>query len=65
MRHLFRHSLPGAQESRWGNAHLRTDFLKKDNENFLCHVDIRCGKDGEVKASRRALIRDLPAGGAQ
>ena len=53
------------RESRWGNAHLRTDFLKKDNENFLCHVDIRCGKDGEVKASRRALIRDLPAGGAQ
>jgi succinate dehydrogenase/fumarate reductase flavoprotein subunit len=52
-------------ESRWGNAHLRTDFPKKDNENFLCHVDIRCGKEGEVTASRRPLIRNLPSGGAQ
>jgi succinate dehydrogenase/fumarate reductase flavoprotein subunit len=53
------------KESRWGNAHLRTDFPKKDNESFLCHVDIRCGKDGEVTASRRPLIRNLPSGGAQ
>jgi succinate dehydrogenase/fumarate reductase flavoprotein subunit len=53
------------KESRWGNAHLRTDFPQKDNENFLCHVDIRCGKDGEAKASRRPRIRNLPSGGAR
>jgi len=52
------------KESRWGNAHLRTDFPKKDNENFLCHVDIRCGEDGEIAASRRPLVRNLPSGGA-
>ena len=52
------------KESRWGNAHLRTDFPKKDNENWLCHVDLRCGKDGEVTASNRPLIRNLSSGGA-
>jgi succinate dehydrogenase/fumarate reductase flavoprotein subunit len=52
------------KESRWGNAHLRTDFPKKDNENWLCHVDLRCGKDGEVTASKRPLIRNLSFGGA-
>ena len=52
------------KESRWGNVHLRTDFPKKDNENWLCHVDLRRGKDGEITASKRSLIRNLPSGGA-
>jgi len=45
-------------------VHLRTDFPKKDNENWLCHVDLRRGKDGEITASKRSLIRNLPSGGA-
>jgi succinate dehydrogenase/fumarate reductase flavoprotein subunit len=52
------------KESRWGNVHLRTDFPKRDNENWLCHVDLRCGKDGEITASKRSLIRNLSSGGA-
>ena len=52
------------KESRWGNAHLRTDYPKKDDQNWLCHVDVRCGRDPrEVIASTRPLNRTLPFGG--
>jgi succinate dehydrogenase/fumarate reductase flavoprotein subunit len=53
------------KESRWGNAHQRTDFPQRDDQNWLCHVDLRCKKDGEVLVSRRPLVGELPAGGAR
>jgi succinate dehydrogenase/fumarate reductase flavoprotein subunit len=53
------------KESRWGNAHQRTDFPERDDRNWLCHVDLRRGKDGEILASCRALVRDLPSGGGR
>ncbi len=52
------------KESRWGNAHLRTDYPDKDDRNWLCHVDLRRGADpGEVIISRRPLDR-IPTSGA-
>ncbi|HSR11073.1 MAG TPA: fumarate reductase/succinate dehydrogenase flavoprotein subunit, partial [Thermodesulfobacteriota bacterium] len=51
------------RESRWGNAHQRTDFPETDNANWLCHVDLRRGGGGEILASKRALDRRIPAGG--
>ena len=53
------------KESRWGNAHQRTDFPQRDDEDWLCHVDVRRGKDGEVLVSRRPLVREIPSGGAR
>jgi succinate dehydrogenase/fumarate reductase flavoprotein subunit len=49
------------KESRWGNAHLRTDYPAQDDQNWLCHVDIRRGKEAEeLIISRRPLLRNLP-----
>jgi succinate dehydrogenase/fumarate reductase flavoprotein subunit len=53
------------KESRWGNAHQRTDFPQRDDQNWLCHVDVRCGREGEVLVSRRPLVRKLSTGGAR
>jgi len=53
------------KESRWGNAHQRTDFPQRDDQNWLCHVDLRRAKNGEVLVSRRPLVRELPSGGAR
>jgi len=41
------------KESRWGNAHQRTDFPQRDDPNWLCHVDVRRGKDGEMEVGTR------------
>jgi len=53
------------KESRWGNAHFRTDYPKQDDSNWLCHVDILRGKEGEIIASQRPLVRNLQAGGVR
>jgi succinate dehydrogenase/fumarate reductase flavoprotein subunit len=29
------------KESRWGNAHQRTDFPQRDDQNWVSHVDLR------------------------
>ena len=52
------------KESRWGNAHQRTDFPDLDDENWLCHVDLQKGDNGEVRAVKRPLNRRLASGGA-
>ncbi len=50
------------KESRWGNSHLRTDYPGRDDKNFLCHIDVRRGKDpGEILVCRRPLNRNLPS----
>lgn len=44
------------KESRWGNAHHRTDFPETDNDNWLCHLDVRKGINcQDVKVSKRQL----------
>jgi succinate dehydrogenase/fumarate reductase flavoprotein subunit len=53
------------KESRWGNAHQRTDFPQRDDQNWLCHVDVRRGQDGEVLVSRRPLVGEFSHGGAR
>jgi succinate dehydrogenase/fumarate reductase flavoprotein subunit len=51
------------KESRWGNAHQRTDFPNPDDQSWLCHVDLQKGGDQEVKAFKRPLVRSLACGG--
>jgi succinate dehydrogenase/fumarate reductase flavoprotein subunit len=52
------------KESRNGYSHQRTDYPKQDDENWLCHVDVRRQKDGTMTAGKRPLNRNLPSGGA-
>ncbi len=35
------------KESRWGEAHRRTDFPERDDRNWLCHVTLRRGDAAE------------------
>lgn len=51
------------KESRNGYSHQRTDYPEQDDNNWLCHVDIRRGKDGELTTSKRPLVRNLSSGG--
>jgi succinate dehydrogenase/fumarate reductase flavoprotein subunit len=51
------------KESRWGNAHQRTDFPDQDDQSWLCHVDLYKGKDQEIKASKRPLVQGIAYGG--
>jgi succinate dehydrogenase/fumarate reductase flavoprotein subunit len=48
------------KESRWGSAHQRTDYPQTDDENWLCHVDLRRG-DGpaDITVSRRSIDSSL------
>ncbi|RPJ54766.1 MAG: FAD-binding protein, partial [Acidobacteria bacterium] len=63
---LSAHASLARTESRWGNAHLRTDYPKSDDQHWLCHVDVRRGEDPrEVRVSTRPLDRRLPTGGAR
>ncbi|MBW2146983.1 MAG: FAD-binding protein [Deltaproteobacteria bacterium] len=49
------------RESRWGNAHHRTDYPERDDQNWLCHVDIRRGEyPDEMTVARRPLNQHLP-----
>jgi succinate dehydrogenase/fumarate reductase flavoprotein subunit len=53
------------KESRWGSAHLRTDYPERDDRAWLRHVDVRLGPEGEPVVTTRPLVRTLPSGGAQ
>jgi succinate dehydrogenase/fumarate reductase flavoprotein subunit len=54
------------KESRWGNAHLRTDYPNKDDQNWLCHVDVRRGADPtDVAVSTRPVERTQSSGGVR
>ncbi len=49
------------KESRWGNAHHRTDYPERDDKRWLCHIDIRRGEDpAEITVAKRHLNRNLP-----
>ena len=51
------------KESRWGNAHQRTDFPEADDSSWLCHVDVQKGEDEAVNVFKRPLVRQLASGG--
>ncbi len=35
------------KESRWKDSHYRADFPEKDNDNWLCHLVLKQGKDAD------------------
>jgi succinate dehydrogenase/fumarate reductase flavoprotein subunit len=51
------------KESRWGNAHQRTDYPKLDDSSWLCHVDVQKGGYDEVTCLKRPLVRKIACGG--
>jgi succinate dehydrogenase/fumarate reductase flavoprotein subunit len=51
------------KESRSGYPHQRIDYPEQDDKNWLCHVDLRMGRDGGMNARKRPLNRNLPSGG--
>jgi succinate dehydrogenase/fumarate reductase flavoprotein subunit len=42
-------------ESRWGLYHHRVDYPQTDNQNWLCHVQLRKEKDGSLNCFKRPL----------
>jgi len=51
------------KESRWGDAHRRADYPEKDDEHWLCHVDLRKGEDSdEMKVTKRPITHELGPG---
>lgn len=46
------------KESRWGLMHLRVDYPKRDDQNWLKYVVVKMGEDHEIKTETR------PIGGA-
>lgn len=45
------------KESRWGEAHRRTDYPNRDDGKWLCHVVVRRGEDErDVRISTKPLI---------
>jgi len=46
------------KESRWGLMHLRVDYPKRDDQNWLKYVVVKMGEDREIKTETR------PIGGA-
>ena len=44
------------KESRWGNGHSRTDYPERDDENWLCHLDISRGDHSrDMRIQKRAI----------
>jgi succinate dehydrogenase/fumarate reductase flavoprotein subunit len=45
------------KESRWGDAHHRTDFPDRDDRNFLCHMVLKQGMDpAEIIVTPKPVI---------
>ena len=45
------------KESRWGNAHIRTDFPERDDKNYLCHVVLQQGDHvQDIQVGKQAVI---------
>ena len=45
------------KESRWGDAHYRTDFPDRDDRNFLCHMVLKQGMDpAEIIVTPKPVI---------
>ncbi len=45
------------KESRWGDAHRRSDFPDRDDRNFLCHMVLKRGSDPvEITVTHKPVI---------
>jgi succinate dehydrogenase/fumarate reductase flavoprotein subunit len=45
------------KESRWGQAHHRTDYPDRDDANWLCHVVLKQGDDArDIRTSLRPVV---------
>jgi succinate dehydrogenase/fumarate reductase flavoprotein subunit len=45
------------KESRWGNAHQRTDYPEQDDKNWLCHIILKKGEDDrDIQISTKSVI---------
>lgn len=45
------------KESRWGEAHRRTDYPEKDDSNWFCHIMVRKGQHPEkINVSLRPVL---------
>jgi succinate dehydrogenase/fumarate reductase flavoprotein subunit len=42
-------------ESRWGLYHLRVDHPEKNDADWFCHTNVRCGEDGLPVFRKRAV----------
>jgi len=43
------------KESRWGDAHRRVDYPKRDDQNFRCHIVIHKDSGGEIRLGTRPI----------
>ena len=43
------------KESRWGDAHRRVDYPKRDDQNFRCHIVIHKDTGGEIRLGTRPI----------
>jgi succinate dehydrogenase/fumarate reductase flavoprotein subunit len=43
------------KESRWGDAHRRVDYPKRDDRNYRCHIVIRKDEAGETRVGTRPI----------
>jgi succinate dehydrogenase/fumarate reductase flavoprotein subunit len=44
------------KESRWGDAHRRVDYPKRDDKKYLCHIVLRKGERGDIRLGTRPII---------
>jgi len=44
------------KESRWGDAHRRVDYPKRDDKNYRCHIVLRKGGEGEIRVGTRPIV---------
>jgi succinate dehydrogenase/fumarate reductase flavoprotein subunit len=59
---LSAHAALNRTESRWGMAHMRTDYPKTDNQNWLRHIVLKMGdgpEDVEVDTRPLTSLKDL------
>jgi len=47
------------EESRWGTAHLRTDYQDRDDKKWLCHILVEKGDDPEVMRTNTEPVKGL------
>jgi succinate dehydrogenase/fumarate reductase flavoprotein subunit len=45
------------KESRWGQAHRRTDYPETDNENWHCHLIVRKSEAEKIQVMKKPLVK--------
>lgn len=44
------------KESRWGDAHRRVDYPKRDDKKYRCHIVLRKDGEGEIRVGTRPIV---------